>query len=166
MFLIFGVHVFQAQNISGLEELKLKSNEFTKYVMNEGSVLHDKLPVDIVPMNIDDFALENEDSLAMIRINAKFIEYYDYLSNYQQQIGFTLDKISAIYIDSAMEVQDGLTCFSDWYARDAHTISMTLACYNSEIETVKESCIARSIQASIVNNASVAECIKLENKKE
>jgi len=165
LVLFLGLSKSHAQNLIGMEEMKLKSNEFTKYVMNQGSILHDKLPVDIVSMSIEDFGLANEDSLAMIRINTKFIEYYDYLLKYQNENGFTSDQLSSIFIDSAKDSEDELTCFSDWYGRDAHIISITLACYNSEILSVKESCIAHSIQASIVNNANVAECIKSQNNK-
>lgn len=162
---ILGLQYSYAQDITVLEEMQLKSNEFTKYVMSEGAPLHDKLPTDIVPLNIIDFTLVAEDSLAMNRIHSKFVEYYNYLLDYQQQNGFTLDQLSAIYIDSAKDTLSGLTCFSEWYSIDVHTISMTLACYSSEIESVKESCIARSIHATILNNANVAECIKKENTK-
>lgn len=161
--LVLGLQYSYAQSIAGLQEMQVKSNEFTKYVMSEASTLHDKLPTDVVPMNIIDFALVAEDSLAMNRIHAKFVEYYNYLLSYQQQNGFTLDQLSSIYIDSAKDEVNGLTCFSEWYKRDVHTISMTLACYSSNIESIKESCIARSIHSTILNNANVAECIKEEN---
>jgi len=156
-----------AQGMFGLEEMKTKSNDFTKYVMGKGSPLHDRLPVDIVPMAISEFDLSGEDSLAIIQIKEKFIEYYDYLISYQKQNGITTNNLSSIFIESANDAPDQLTCFGDWYKRDVHTIAITLACYNSDLDSVKESCIARSIHATIINNAAVAECFErmdAENK--
>ncbi len=169
LILIFYVslHAIQGQNISELDEMKQKSNEFTKIVMSEGASLHDKLPMDLVPMNIYDFQLTGEDSLTMVRINAKFKEYYDYLLDYQSRNGFSTHQLSTLFIDSAKDALDGesMSCFDEWYKRDVHTISMTLACYESEIESIKEACTSRSIQYTIINNASVAECIKLRGSK-
>lgn len=66
-----------AQDVFGLEELKLKSNDFTEYVMNEGKTLNEKIPINLVPNRITDFKLVGQDSLAMVRIKGEFIEYYD-----------------------------------------------------------------------------------------
>mgnify|MGYP001101916443 FL=1 len=154
-----------AQDIFGLEELKLKSNDFTEYVMSEGTTLNEKLPINLVPNRITDFKLEGQDSLAMIRIKSKFNEYYDYLLSFQNQKGITTKNLTLIFVESAKDSSNDLKCFKDWYATESHTIALTLACYQSELVTVRESCIARSIQATIINNAVVAECFKVLDKK-
>ena len=155
----------EAQDVFGLEELKLKSNDFTEYVMNEGKTLNEKLPINLVPNRITDFKLVGQDSLTMVRIKGEFIKYYDFLLSYQDQQGITTKNLTSIFVESAKDSSNDLKCFKDWYATESHTIAVTLACYQSELVTVKESCITRSIQATIINNTNVAECFKALEKK-
>lgn len=154
-----------AQDLFGLEELKLKSNEFTEYVMRAGQTLNEKMPTNLVPNTISDFEMKGADSLALVNINLKFIEYYDYLLNYQNQKGITTNNLTSIFIESLNDSPNNLDCFKDWYDTEARTIAVTLACYHSDIAVVKESCIARSIQVSIINNSNIAECFKYLEKK-
>ena len=154
-----------AQDVFGLEELKHRSNDFTEFVMSQGQTLNEKLPINLVPNRILDFKLQGQDSLAMVRINNKFIEYYDYLIDYQKQKGITTNNLTSIFIESASDSSNDLDCFKDWYATEAHTIAVTLACYQSDKATVKESCITRSIHVTIINNSNVAECFKALDKK-
>ena len=154
-----------AQDIFRLEELKLKSNDFTEYVMSEGKTLNEKLPINLVPNGITDFKLYGQDSLAMISIKSKFNEYYDYLLSFQNQKGISNKNLTLIFVESAKDSSNDLKCFKDWYATEAYTIALTLACYQSELLTVKESCIARSIQATLINNTVLAECFKALDKK-
>lgn len=161
---LFVIFEMEGQNVGQMEEMKQKSNEFTKLVMSEGASLHDKITFDIVPMSKHDFILDTQDSLALDRIHKKFIDYYDYLLDYQHKNGLSIDQLSSIYIDSSNDAPGEMSCFTEWYKRDVHTLSLTLACYASDIASVRESCIARSIQQTIINNASVAECIKSQSQ--
>ncbi len=154
-----------AQDLFGLDKLQLKSNEFTEYVMSQGLTLNEKLPINLVPAEIEDFKLQGQDSLAMVRIRVKSFEYYDYLVDYQNKSGITTLNLASIFLESANETSNDSDCFKDWYITEAQTIAVTLTCYQLDIASVKESCIARSIQATIINNSNVAECFKeLESK--
>ncbi len=153
------------QDPFGLEELKSKSNDFTEFVMSEGQSLNEKIPSSLVPNRIDDFDLHGQDSLALVRIHGKFVTYYNYLLRYEEQKGISTNNLTSIFIDSANDSPNEMACFKDWYATEAFTIAVSLACYHSDIDAVKESCIARSIHATIVNNANVAECFKALEKK-
>ena len=166
IFLLFSlVTQSAAQDFFGLEELKVKSKEFTEYVLSQGQSLNAKVPANLVPLRIKDFKLEGKDSLAMVNIDMKSVEYYDFLVSYQKQTGITTNNLCTIFLDSVNDTPIDLKCFKDWYLTEAHTIAVTLACYQSEISSVKESCIARSIQATLINNANVAKCFNALDKK-
>ena len=157
--------VTTAQDPFGLEELKMTSNNFTEYVMNAGQSLHDKISPDLVPIQVADFNLEGQDSISILKIEEKFVEYYDYLLRYQKQTGITTNHLASIFVESANDSSNSLKCFNSWYATEAHTIAITLSCYQSDIESVKESCIARSILSTIINDANVADCMQSYKRK-
>lgn len=154
----------EAQDVFGLEELKVRSNDFTQYVMTKGESLQGDLPVHIVPRSLVDFDLNARDSITMEEVKAKFVNYYDYLLTYMIDKGITTNNLTSIFIESADETSSDMKCIKEWYTTDVHTISLTLACYQSDIPEVKQSCIARSIHATIINNNRVAECFKSSQK--
>lgn len=163
--LLFGVSIsVNAQALSDLEKLNLKSNKFTEFVMSRGTLLYEKIAQKIVPNSLDDFNVNGSDSLALQEIKSKSLEYYDYLVDYQKSSGVTMDYLASIFINSAAESSSDSDCFKNWYTTEGFTVAITLACYQTDNLSVKESCIARSIHAMILNNANIAECFKTNNR--
>jgi len=168
-YILFGLSQFswvEAQGLFDLEELQNKSNEFTKSVMQNGIGLDDKIQKDIAHISLDDFKLIGEDSIALIKIYDESIKYYDYLLNYKNTNGLTIDNLSSLLMDSKPKSKDDFTCFEDWYCRDTYIVVRSLTCYQSELDDVKRSCIVSSIQPTIVNNTAVAKCIKSQQESE